>query len=60
MMAMMKLKMDKRGRLTFPENFLKANKIKKGSHIEVFPVYNREDSVRLQFEWEEEYDKSMG
>ena len=55
MMAMMKLKMDnKRGRLTFPDNFLKANKIKKGSHIEVFPVYNREDSVRLQFEWEEE------
>jgi len=55
MMAMMKLKMDnKRGRLTFPDNFLKANKIKKGSHIEVFPVYNREDSIRLQFELEEE------
>ena len=54
MMAMMKLKMDERGRFTFPDNFLRANKIKKGSYIEVFPVYNREDSIRIQFEWEKE------
>ena len=53
MMAMMKLKMDKRGRLQFPDNFLKANGIKKNSHIEVYPVTNRDDSVRLQFEWKE-------
>ena len=52
-MAMMKLKMDKRGRLQFPDNFLKANGIKKNSHIEVSPVTNRDDSVRLQFEWKE-------
>ena len=53
MMAMMKLKMDKRGRLQFPDNFLKANGIKKNSHIEVYPVTNRDDSIRLQFEWED-------
>ena len=52
-MAMMKLKMDKRGRLQYPDNFLKANGIKKNSHIEVYPVTNRDDSVRLQFEWKE-------
>ena len=54
MIAITKLKMDDRGRITFPDHFLKANGIKKGTHVEVFPVFNRGDSVRLQFEWEDD------
>ena len=53
MITICKIKLDNRGRLTFPDNFLKANGIKKNSHIEVYPVTNRDDSVRLQFEWKE-------
>ena len=52
MIAITKIKLDDRGRITFPDNFLKANGIKKGSYVEIFPVYNREDSIRVQFEWE--------
>ena len=54
MIAIMKLKMDYRGRVTLPDNFLKANGIKKDSHIHVFPVSNRDDSVRFQFELKED------
>ena len=53
MVAITKLKLDERGRISFPSNFLEANGIKKGSYVEVHPVYNRGDSVRIQFEWEE-------
>ena len=55
----MKLKMDYRGRVTLPDNFLKANGIKKDSYIHVFPVSNRSDSIRLQFKLEnsDEEDK---
>ena len=56
-MKITKLKMDDRGRITFPDHFLKANGIKKGTHVEVFPVFNRGDSVRLQFEWEDNKDE---
>lgn len=52
MIAITKLKMDNRGRITFPDSFLKANGIKKGSYVEIYPVMNRSDSIRLQFEWE--------
>ena len=44
--------MDDRGRITFPDHFLKANKIKLGTFVEIHPVYNRDDSVRVQFQWE--------
>ena len=54
MIAIMKLKMDYRGRVTLPDNFLKANGIKKDSYIHVFPVSNRDDSVRFQFEIKED------
>ena len=47
-----KLKIDDRGRLTFPDSFLKANKIKKNSFVSVIPVSGRTDAVRLEFEWE--------
>ena len=53
MIAIMKLKMDYRGRVTLPDNFLKANGIKRDSYIHVFPVANRDDSVRLTFEIKE-------
>ena len=46
------LKIDERGRITLPDYFLKANDINKGSTVSIYPVYNREDSVRLQFDVE--------
>ena len=51
MIALTKLKIDDRGRITLPDYFLKANEIERGTYVKVFPVYNREDSVRLQFEF---------
>jgi bifunctional DNA-binding transcriptional regulator/antitoxin component of YhaV-PrlF toxin-antitoxin module len=56
MIAITKLKIDDRGRVLLPDHFLKANKIKKGTYVAIYPVYNREDSVRLQFEWEDKDD----
>tara|TARA_R100000656_G_scaffold84894_1_gene61972 strand:+ start:63 stop:242 length:180 start_codon:yes stop_codon:yes gene_type:complete len=53
MIAICKLKIDDRGRLTFPSSFLKANEIKKNSFVSVIPVSGRTDAVRLEFEWEE-------
>ena len=47
-----KLKIDNRGRLTFPDSFLKANEIKKNSFVTVHPVSGRTDAVRLEFDWE--------
>ena len=53
MIAICKLKIDNRGRLTFPRSFLKANNIKKNSFVSVIPVSGRADAVRLEFDWEE-------
>ena len=53
MIMICKLKIDNRGRLTFPDSFLKANDIKKNSFVSVIPVSGRQDAVRLEFEWEE-------
>ena len=52
MIAICKLKIDNRGRLTFPDSFLKANEIKKNSFVTVHPVSGRTDAVRLEFDWE--------
>ena len=52
MIAITMLKIDEKGRITLPDYFLKANDIRKGSNISVYPVYNREDSIRLEFELE--------
>ena len=54
MIAITKLKIDDRGRISLPDQFLKANGIEKGTYVELYPVYNRGDSVRLQFEFNEE------
>ena len=54
MIAICKLKIDDRGRLTCPNSFLKANNIKKNSFVAVHPVSGRADAVRLEFEWEEQ------
>jgi len=54
MIMICKLKIDERGRLTFPDSFLKANEIKKNSYVSIFPVSGRCDAVRLEFEWEED------
>ena len=53
MIMICKLKIDDRGRLTFPDSFLKANEIKKNSFVSVIPVSGRTDAVRLEFDWEE-------
>ena len=53
MITICKVKIDKRGRLTFPNSFLKANNIKKNSFVSVIPVSGRADAVRLEFDWEE-------
>ena len=52
MIAITMLKIDETGRITLPDYFLKANDINKGSTVSIYPVYNREDSVRLQFDVE--------
>ena len=49
MIAITQMKIDDRGRITFPQHFLKANEIKPNSYVEVCPVYNHEDSVRVRF-----------
>ena len=49
MIAITQMKIDSKGRITFPQHFLKANKIKLNSYVEVCPVYNHEDSVRVKF-----------
>ena len=56
MIAICKIKIDNRGRLTFPSSFLKANNIKKNSFVSVIPVSGRTDAVRLEFEWEIDND----
>ena len=53
MIAITMLKIDSKGRITLPDYFLKANGIKKGSTVAIYPVYNREDSVRLEFDVKE-------
>ena len=58
MIMICKLKIDNRGRLTFPDSFLKANEIKKNSFVTVHPVSGRTDAVRLEFEWEKKNENN--
>jgi len=60
MITICKIKIDERGRLTLPSSFLKANEIKKNSFVSVIPVSGRTDAVRLEFEWENDSDESLG
>ena len=48
MLAITKLKMDDRGRITFPRHFLDANDIKINSYVKILPVTN-DNSVKIQF-----------
>ena len=48
-MLISKLRFDKRGRLTFPDSFLRANDVQKSSWVEVHPVGGRTDAVKLVF-----------
>tara|TARA_Y100000310_G_scaffold335156_1_gene416503 strand:- start:741 stop:920 length:180 start_codon:yes stop_codon:yes gene_type:complete len=57
MITICKLKIDNRGRLTFPNSFLKANEIKRNSFVTVHPVSGRTDAVRLEFDWENNNEK---
>jgi len=50
MIKICKVKIDRRGRLTLPMNFLIANKIKTDSYVSVHPVSGRADAVRLDFD----------
>ena len=49
MMLISNLRIDKSGRLTFPNSFLKANDVQKSSWVEVHPVGGRTDAVKLVF-----------
>lgn len=53
MIKICKVKIDKRGRLSLPMNFLIANKIKRDSYVSVHPVNGRADAVRLEFDNED-------
>ena len=48
MIAITKLKLDERGRITFPKTFLDANRIAY-TYVEVFPVYNDDYAVKIRF-----------
>jgi len=50
MIAITKLKLDERGRITFPKTFLDANRIAY-TYVEVFPVYNDDGAVKVRFEF---------
>ena len=52
-MIICKLKMDKRGRINLPVNFLRANNIKlKDAYVKVVPVAGRDNAIKLEFEKE--------
>ena len=53
MLAICKLKLDERGRITLPDSFLKANNLTKSTHVSVYPIYNKDDAVRLEFDMED-------
>ena len=46
------IKMDKRGRMSLPASFLRANNLKRNSFVNVLPVSGRSDAIKLEFEME--------
>jgi len=48
-MIISRLKIDSRGRLTFPKNFLISNGIKVDSMVEIRQKYNSADEIILKF-----------
>jgi hypothetical protein len=52
-MIICKLKIDKRGRISLPVNFLRANNIKlEDAYVRVHLVAGRDDAIKIQFEKE--------
>tara|TARA_R100000234_G_scaffold110475_1_gene82872 strand:+ start:1003 stop:1173 length:171 start_codon:yes stop_codon:yes gene_type:complete len=49
MIKITQLKLDKKGRLTFPKWFLDANNIEQDTLVDVFPIHNKDDCVRVNF-----------
>ena len=43
------IKIDKRGRISLPVSFLKANNLDKNCNIEVRPKYNSTNEIILKF-----------
>ena len=60
MIAITKLKLDSKGRITFPKSFREANNIKAKSYVHVYPVLSDKivgsikNTIKLTFETEEE------
>ena len=50
--AIAKLKIDDKGRITLPKFFLEANGLKEKQWVTLLPVYNNNSQVKLDFEEE--------
>tara|TARA_R100001086_G_C11786943_1_gene245173 strand:- start:592 stop:771 length:180 start_codon:yes stop_codon:yes gene_type:complete len=59
MIKITQIKLDKKGRLTLPKWFLDANNIMLESNVDVYPIHNKDDCVRINFKIKgEESEKS--
>ena len=52
-MILFKAKMDKRGRLTIPLKFLRANGLKESTYVDVRAVSGRNNALKLEFQLNE-------
>ena len=48
-MAITKVKIDDKGRITLPSYFLKANNIDTGTDVVICPIYNNDKACKLIF-----------
>lgn len=49
MIKITEIKLDKKGRITFPKWFLDANNIERDSFVDIYPIHNKDDCVRINF-----------
>ena len=49
-MAISRVKIDDKGRITLPNHFLKANGIEQGTYVVICPIYNNNRACKLEFE----------
>jgi len=49
MIKITEIKIDKKGRITFPKWFLDANNIKRDTLVDIYPIHNKDDCVRINF-----------
>ena len=65
MMKIARSRIDKRGRITLPRSFLKANNLDKSTHVYFLPMQGSSSSIKLVFEWDgepttaDEYNKEV-